>query len=185
MVTIDNQIFRQKFWRYFPFLVALGVAVSFWGFPSWIRQIAYAANKDLYVKRVLTISSIEEKTRQGPKGRIREAIVVGTILDKPVKVQASSLLSSRTSMSRIRKHYADITTQTVLVASEPVLVPVNDIDITVLDFETYHSLSWPSVAICFLQWNAILLGALIIWAQRRIRYLVFLFRFRSMADDRS
>ncbi|EMB17645.1 hypothetical protein RE6C_01605 [Rhodopirellula europaea 6C] len=88
-------------------------------------------------------------------------------------------------MSRIRKHYADITTQTVLVASEPVLVPVNDIDITVLDFETYHSLSWPSVAICFLQWNAILLGALIIWAQRRIRYLVFLFRFRSMADDRS
>ena len=162
MVTIDNQIFRQKFWRYFPFLVALGVAVSFWGFPSWIRQIAYAANKDLYVKRVLTISSIEEKTRQG-----------------------SSLLSSRTSMSRIRKHYADITTQTVLVASEPVLVPVNDIDITVLDFETYHSLSWPSVAICFLQWNAILLGALIIWAQRRIRYLVFLFRFRSMADDRS
>ena len=185
MVTIDNQIFRQKFWRYFPFLVALGVAISFWGFPSWIRQIAYAANKDLYVKRVLTISSIEEKTRQGPKGRIREAIVVGTILDKPVKVQASSLLSSRTSMSRIRKHYADITTQSVLVASEPVLVPVNDIDITVLDFETYHSLNWPRVAICFLQWNAILLGSLIAWSQSRIKYLVFRLRSQPIAKDKS
>lgn len=185
-MTIDNQVLRQKFWRYFPFLVALGVAVSFWGFPSWIRQIAYAANKDLYVERVLTISSVEEKTRRDGKGRNRrEAIVVGTILDKPVKVQASSLLSPSTSISQTRKHYANISTQSVLVASEPVLVPVNDIDITVLDFETYHSLSWPRVAIRFALWNAILLGSLIIWGQSRIRYLVYLFRFRSMTDDRS
>ncbi len=144
-----------------PFVLFLGLAVSLVGHSIWVRQIVFIYHAEQYTHGVLAVQTVKEVIgRDGRGAKDRSAVVCGTIGGKPVEINAHSLGHSFRSIDGVKRYYRGMREQSVMYSSSPVSIPLNSIDVTVVDAESYRDLSVLTVLLSVSLWNSIVILAL-------------------------